>query len=431
LAEWKHFARSPFKLVAFGLFIAAAVYGLHNGARLYHTQSAEIERIQGEAEEMRTEQIAFFESETYGPEERPWINLQEPFWAVWYSGIYHFKEPSACMVYNTGQAEQYGFYKRVTFWASPYDADMTKELANPERLQLGRIDFAFALLYLLPLLLVVLLHDIKGSEAEQGALPLIMVQAGGQAKWLWGRVLFYGAGAACVLFALLLYGTTLTPVWANASSAFAGIAGLSLLVLLGWTVLFGLVLNLGHRILGNSIVMLSFWLLIAFVLPGVAHHWAMLSYPTDLMTDFIDAQREDREELFAQSDTLLVKQLVELYPTLRETPIYQDSLKRIPLGARSSYAALANALVKDRVRPMEEMQQHRNLLLRSMHAINPMALLQNRMNSLCGNHFQDYQIYRSEVQERIDRQLSTMVHDSWNEVVVDRDQYLKYTEMLQ
>ena len=95
------------------------------------------------------------------------------------------------MVYSIGQAEQYGFYKRVTFWASPYDADMAEEIANPERLQTGTLDFAFVLLFLLPLLLLILLYNIKSAEAEQGFLPLIEVQTASKNAWLLARMSFY------------------------------------------------------------------------------------------------------------------------------------------------------------------------------------------------------------------------------------------------
>ena len=41
--EWKHFIRSPFKIVSIILFVIAAVYGLHNGANLYQDQISEID----------------------------------------------------------------------------------------------------------------------------------------------------------------------------------------------------------------------------------------------------------------------------------------------------------------------------------------------------------------------------------------------------
>ena len=129
LYEWNHFIRIPFKLLALLLFILAAGYGLHNGASLYHEHVAEIKKIRESIEEERQKNYAYFDEGKTGPEERPWIDISKPFWAIWYNGIYHFKAPSSALVYSMGQAEQYGFYKKVTFMASPYDSDMTKEIA--------------------------------------------------------------------------------------------------------------------------------------------------------------------------------------------------------------------------------------------------------------------------------------------------------------
>ena len=166
LYEWKHFVRSPFKVIALVLFVLAGAYGLHNGASLYKKQMAEIEEIQENIDKDRQEYVAYYDEGKPGPDDAPWVDMSEPFWAVWFSYIYHFKTPSSALVYSMGQAEQYGFYKRVTFLASPYDADMTKEIANPERLQVGTLDFAFSLLFLLPLLLLILLYNLKSAETE-------------------------------------------------------------------------------------------------------------------------------------------------------------------------------------------------------------------------------------------------------------------------
>ena len=176
LFEWKHFLRTPFKIVAIVLFLVAAIYGLYNGSDLYEKQVAEIEDINEQIKEDQEMYLKQYEEGKLSPEDRPWVDMSAPFWAIRYSETYHFKEPSTAIVYSIGQAEQYGYYKQVTCWASPYDSDMTEEITNPERLQTGTLDFSFVLLYLLPLLLLILLYNLKSAEAEQGFLPLIEVQ---------------------------------------------------------------------------------------------------------------------------------------------------------------------------------------------------------------------------------------------------------------
>ena len=66
------------------------------------------------------------------------------------------------MVFSVGQSEQYGYYKKVTNWSSTFDSDLAEEIANPERLALGTLDFNFVFIYLCPILITVLIFNIGG-----------------------------------------------------------------------------------------------------------------------------------------------------------------------------------------------------------------------------------------------------------------------------
>ena len=59
--------------------------------------------------------------------------------------------------------------------SSPYDSDMTKEIANVERLGNNTLDFSFAYL-LMPLILIILLYNLQSMEKEQGFIKLIEVK---------------------------------------------------------------------------------------------------------------------------------------------------------------------------------------------------------------------------------------------------------------
>ena len=70
------------------------------------------------------------------------------------------------MVFSLGQSEQYGYYKRVTNWSTTFDSDLAEEIANPERLAIGTLDFNFVFIYLSPILLIILLFNIGGLEKD-------------------------------------------------------------------------------------------------------------------------------------------------------------------------------------------------------------------------------------------------------------------------
>ncbi|WP_334114124.1 hypothetical protein, partial [Paucihalobacter sp.] len=413
--ELKHFWRSKFKVVALLLFMVAGVYGLHNGAALYQKQSSEIESIHLKTETQKAEILDYFDKGEKGPAARSWVDVTTPFWAIWYTPIYDFKNPSSAMVYSIGQAEQYGFYKRITFWASPYDADMAQEIANPERLQTGTLDFSFVLLFLLPLLLLILVYNLKASEAEQGFLPLIEVQSASKHIWLLARLGFYVVLVFVTCLLLITYGASLTQVFNQNPQAFLQVVLYSLLYLLFWAIIFFFILKNGQTVVANTLKMVGIWLILAFVIPASVHQWVGVKHPTNLMTDFIDAQRDDRESLFALSEDEIITKLKALFPEIEQSVAAKDSTKT-NMAMNRSGAALANELVKQGIAPIEYENHEKNKLISASFWLNPVTFFQNKLNSISKTHYEDYQDYRNGIQAKIDNQIKMMVLDMWNDV---------------
>ena len=429
LYEWKHFSRNPFKIVALVLFVVAALYGLHNGATLYQVQIEEIGKIKEQAETDRQKYIAYYDKGQKGPEDRPWIDLSTPFWAIWYNGIYYFKTPSPALVYNIGQAEQYGYYKRVTFLANPYDPDMTNEIANPERLQVGTLDFSFALLYLLPLLLLILLYNLKSAEAEQCFLPIIEVQVGSQKVWLLSRVTFYLVLIFVVIVSLLVYGGILTNVFTLIPVAFGQMLFYSLIYLLFWSMLYFFILWRGKRIIDTTLQMAGLWMILAFVIPAVVHQWISIEKPVNLMTEYIAATRDDRQQLYRLPDSVIQARLFAMFPEIEGTPVDEDSARRI-IARNQSTTALVNEMMKRSITSIENENRSKNKLIQSFLWVNPIPSFQNSLNKISKSHFDDYQQYRDEIQKVIDKQIRVLVLDTWNDTKVDKIKYLEYNKEL-
>ncbi|MEM7372461.1 MAG: hypothetical protein AAF587_27825 [Bacteroidota bacterium] len=429
LYEWKHLSRSPFKLVAMVLFIIAAIYALHSGAALYKKQDAAIEQIREKADEERQRYLSYYDKGEKGPEDRPWIDMSTPFWAVWNSPTYHFKTPSPAMVYSIGQAEQYGFYKRVTYGSSPYDADMAEEIANPERLQSGTLDFSFVVLYLLPLLLLICLYNIKGAEADAGFLPLVFTQTGSQNSWLLARVTFYGLLILLILLGLMLYGAGLTSVFPGSGSAFLHMFFWLFGYLLLWGIVYALILQKGMSSISNTLKMVGVWLLFAFIIPATVHQWVSIQHPSNLMTEWIDAQREESNQLYDQADSVIQAQLNALFPDIVNSPVALAGTNT-RFARNRSIAALSNELVKKSVAKIESSNEARNDLIRFSYWFNPVTFMQNKLNDLSQTHYQDYQSYRTDIQSMVDMQIQILVLDLWNDVEVDKKRYLQYQEMM-
>ncbi len=428
LYEFKHFVRSPFKIIALLLFIIASVYGLHNGADLYEKQNAEVERIYKEAETKKETILSYFENNEKGPKNRPWIDVTTPFWAIWNTPTYHFKKPSPAIVYNIGQTEQYGFYKAINTYSSPYDADMAKEIANPERIQSGTLDFAFAVLFLLPLLLLILTYNIKGQEAEQGFLPLVFTQTGSKNWWMLSRTAFYIILLLFVLLGLLLYGAMLTNVF-ETSSVFWSVFIWVTIYLIFWVIIYFLIIKYGKNTVSNTLQMVGVWLLFSFIVPAAIQQWVSIEKPTNLMVDIIDAKRDKTDEIYEQASDLSDKQLFNLYPNLKQTKVASDTIL-IKGARRRSLIALINIAMKNATTKVEKDNRSKNELIAKTYWFNPLTYFQNKLNHLSETHYDDYQTYRNDIQNLVDKRIEILVYELWNDVTVDKIKYLEYNKTL-
>jgi len=429
LYEWKHFIRSPFKIIAVVLFVFASIYGLYNGSTLYQKQKAEVEKIAQKIKAERQKNITAYENGEITDENRPWIDLGNPYQAIQNTGLYHFKSPSPAMVYSLGQSEQYGFYKKITVWSSPYDADLAEEIANPERLQTGTLDFTFALLFLMPLVLLVLLYNIKSAETEQGFMPLIEVQSASNSFWLFSRFIFYIVLMALVILCLIVFGAFLTKVFSGSAKAIVQMILLSFAYLTLWSVLYFLILRKGKSISGNTLIMTGVYLLFAFIIPATVHQYLSIKMPANLMLDFIDADRDQKQKLLDEPDIILQSKLNKLYPQILDSPILID-LDKSKIARSRSASALVNELKKESVIEIEKENETKNAFIVSTFWFNPLSFFQNTFNSITKTHFNDYQAYRNDIQYLVDKQNELLVIDMWNDVKVDGEKYNYYLKEL-
>jgi len=67
LYEWKHFTRSPFKIIALLLYLLAGLYALNKGAVLYNKHHAAIKEIEIKAAKERKVNLNRYESDSLVP----------------------------------------------------------------------------------------------------------------------------------------------------------------------------------------------------------------------------------------------------------------------------------------------------------------------------------------------------------------------------
>jgi ABC-2 type transport system permease protein len=169
--------------------------------------------------------------------------------------------------------------------AQVYDGDTF----NPELALPGRFDFAFVLVFLAPLFVIALFHDLVSAEREAGrARMLEALPNGGRALWrrrTWLRL-------------TLLWAVLAVPFVAAATIEGVGFATILIVLLsiiaylLFWTGLAALVGRLRWSSVANAATLAASWLMLVLVVPTLANVAINQAIPVNQGAEIALAQRE-------------------------------------------------------------------------------------------------------------------------------------------
>ncbi len=428
-SEFIHLVRSPFKTISLILFGLAVIYGCQNGYELLKTHNKEIISIQANNDKSIANMILQYEKIEQGIIEKPRRDPTIPYWAIWNTPSHAFKYPSPMIVFSLGQSEQYGYYKRVTCWSTIFDSDLAEEIANPERIAIGTLDFNFVLIYLTPVLIIILLFNIGGLEKDLRFDNLIYLNNISKERWLLVRFIFYYFLTFILLFILIMPYALFSGVLQSASIQFINLLLIISLYLLIWFTTFYFINVSGNGSSNQAVKMISVWLTFCIIVPGALHQISSLKYPTNYMTDYLDVSRDQENKIFELPPETLRSELLKRFPSLQTTLYATDTSLNKGIINRS-LSGLVNFLNKDVARTIEWSSEKKNKFIKRFSWLNPVIFFQNEINALTDTDYYAYKRYRSNIQEMIDKKINLILEDTWNKVTVDKEKYIKYVESL-
>ncbi|MFN3535939.1 MAG: ABC transporter permease [Brevundimonas sp.] len=151
------------------------------------------------------------------------------------------------------------------------------EQTNPELALPGRFDLAFVAIYLAPLVLIVLLHDLWSGEREAGRLGALRALPGSTSRVFLPRVLVRAGLVGSALLIPFAVGSMLESAPPGKALLFAGaIAGLVIF----WTLLVVLVARFGSRSTVNAAALAGLWFALTLVGPAAANLVVNAAVPT-------------------------------------------------------------------------------------------------------------------------------------------------------
>ena len=425
--ELIHLLRSPFKATSILLFVIAIIFGSQNGYQLFKTHNKQIISISSKNTNSIEDMLLTYEGIESGTLEKPRRDPTIPYWAIWNVPTHAFKHPSPMMAFSLGQSEQYGYYKRVTNWSTTYDSDLAEEIANPERLAIGTLDFNFVFTYLSPILIIILLFNIGGLEKDLKFDNLVYSSKITKEGWILARFLFYYLSVIALILILTIPYALLAGVFENHTAQYVNFLLLILLYLILWFTIFYFISLTGKGSSDQALKMISVWMLLCIIIPGTIHQITSLQYPTNYMTDHLDVSRELSNNIFNLPEDDLKKGLLEEYPFLQNTLHASDTSTNAAIVNRS-VSGLINSLNKNVSISIEFSSKKKNKFIKRFSKLNPVTTFQNEMNAVAETDFYAYRNYREQIQETIDKKIELILIDTWNEVAVGKKRYIQYVE---
>ena len=417
--EYFHLVNAPYKIISILLFAFSIIYGCQIGYVLFKKHDNEIKSIKSKNSDFENKMLVQYDELEQGLIEKPRRDPTIPYWAIWNTPSYALKNPSAMIVFSTGQAEQYGYYKKVTNWSTIFDNDLAEEIANPERLALGTLDFGFVVLFLTPILLVILLFNIGGLEKDNGFDKLIYLNDISKKAWLATRFSYYFLIVFTLICFLLIPYAILSGALTNELTSFFRLLALIFLYVFLWTSVFYLINYWGKGSVDQAIKMISIWVVLSIIMPGLFHQIASIKFSTNYMVDYLDVARDQRYEIFDMSTDTLQEELLKSFPSLKNSIYAQDTT--IDKGiVNRSISGLVNVLNKKAAVKIEEESELKNDYVRSTLILNPVMYFQNKINEISMTDYYAYRRYRENIQNTIDKKIEFILRDTWNKEIIDK-----------
>jgi ABC-2 type transport system permease protein len=233
----------------------------------------------------------------------------------WGSAAYHafhltYDPPSAFAFAALGQRDRAAWKHRVRLLALEGQIH-ERDAGNPVLALIGRFDFAFLAAFVLPLVLIVLLHDLRAGERAAGRHDLLVATAGdGAALWHLRALLRAGGVLAAALLPLVVAGAV---AGAGAATVLAAGALLSAYVAF-WTVVCA-ALAAWHRTAPVILAaLLALWIVLALVVPAAGRLLIDRAVPLPSGADIVMTQREAVNDAWDLPKAATMSPFVERHP---------------------------------------------------------------------------------------------------------------------
>lgn len=306
--EIKNLFSNRTQLFAFFCVLLAGAYAVFHGGSTIAKQReviAELPAIQAES----SERLLGYKKDAEAAD------------ALYYLTFNTFDPPSDWAAFSVGQRDVNPYNVKVRMLAIEgqiYDSEMT----NPTNLLFGNFDLSFVLVFLFPLLIIALTHNLISAEQESGTWNLLRSQPVSTLKITVLRLLL--RFAAVFAFAFLMIVFACFALGADCDARFAAASFLTLVYFAFWFAVVWLVISFGRGSNFNALSLIGIWIFLVLLAPALLASIVSSLYPISEAMETTIAQREGYHEKWDQSKRATMEKFYARYPQFREFTIPED-----------------------------------------------------------------------------------------------------------
>lgn len=269
------------------------------------------------------------------------------------------------------------------------------ESHHPEYVLLGAYDYAFWLVFFLPLLCIALMHDLKASEAQEQRLTFLQSVATNPASF-WATRVFIRWILVLMIFCL--------PVALLA--LFKGLPWQGLMQISAVTILYSLFWILvcsaislrkqAHQASTNAIVLACVWLLICVLLPNLSQLWLDHRYPVQEGSQIALQHRQLVHGAWDLPKEATLDPFYKLYPQWKHTPPVTG---RFHWKWYYAFQHMADVNLAKQVNEREQSLRKRDEATKDISYVLPSLWVQRTLEETAESNIQHLLVHRKHIED--------------------------------
>jgi ABC-2 type transport system permease protein len=378
--EWQTRLSSLAALASLYLFAAALIHGAANG-RL--ERDAHLERIeQHHADVSATMQDWFEAARALADGAAP---ARVPPWAASPMDVTLASSlpPAPLSDFAIGQSDLLPYAGAITLWDPDVRLFSRYEFEDPVALALGAFDLSKAVVFILPLLLIVLCFDVLSSEREANRLAFTVAHGALPRALVWRRLLIRSAPAVAFAVAVPLAALYFNRGSTSIAERFPWFVTWAICVLLYcgfWFSIIAAVVSRNGRSGANIIALLLVWTAFTLIAPAGVVAVTETLYPTPSRAAYLaEARRLEIETELKEAD--VTRRFIIDHPDMT---ISAES--EVPSYFRIAYLVTSSVdeATKPTLQAFETAAQRREETLRALRYLSPAILIHDVFNDVAG-----------------------------------------------